>query len=217
MGAHMTSRTVILLTMLSLMITGCAGGAITDAGEVDGTAALEKRLLRQQQKVAQLESQVAALRADRYELRQLLGETKQLIRSLEDTGKLPREKETEFKVVRVGLGFLTTAIDTDGKKGDDAIAAYVYLYDREDFSLRRAGSFRFELFDLSRSEDQVIGVWTYPPEVAAKYWGRFPAGYHFKLPLAGPVGTKQAILKVTFNRPGEKVLNTTRRVAIELP
>ncbi|HUV38234.1 MAG TPA: hypothetical protein VMY39_01410, partial [Planctomycetota bacterium] len=206
------TATVALVSLVTLV------GCTTATGPVDNTLVdrmnnLERENVARQQKITKLEGEVSAMRAERDELRQLL----EAARELNKTGTVPADKPFRFEVQKVELGFLTCAIDLDGKKGDDAIAAYVNLYDQYDTSLKAAGTFRFDVFDLARSKDHVVRSWTFAPEEAAGNWQRFPGCYQFKLPLGGEVRAEKVVLKVSFSRPGKETLTATREVQLELP
>lgn len=214
---------VLVPVILAVALSGCRAPfskpdekviETRDAARMD---LLERESRARQNEVAKLQAEVSSLKGERHELRTLLEEARRTVKSLEESGKAPAEKPFSFEVARVDFSFLTCAIDTDDTRGDDAIAAYVYLYDQFDSSLKAAGHFRFELFDLARPKSHVVESWSLKPEAAARYWQRFPACYQFKLPLAeGPLPEK-AKLKVTFTREGEKALTASREVKIERP
>jgi len=210
----MSRETVVLLLLVGVFAGGCANGL--DEGDTalfERVKRLEEENDARQQTVVKLEGEVAAMRAERDELRHLL----EAARELNKTGAVPAERQFRFEVQKVTLTFLSCAIDLDGKKGDDAIAAYVNLYDQYETSMRAAGTFRFDVFDLARSKDHIIRSWTFEPKVAARSWQRFPGGYQFKLPLGGQVRAKKVVLKVSFSRVGKKTLTATREIDIEQP
>ena len=215
------SRIMLIVFLVLVLVTSGCSWMIPPAREDTVTEKrmkeIERRADRREEEIAKLQSEVQALKAQRYELRNLLKETSEAAASLAQTGEMPADKPLRFEVTTVEFGMLTCAVDEDGKKGDDAIAAYVHLYDQYDFSMKAAGAIRFDLFDLSRAEDQVIQSWSFTPEDAARRWKRFPAGYHFKLPLSGDIGTKDVILKVTFQEAGRKPLTARCSIEVELP
>jgi len=213
----MSGKWVVLLLVLAVMVSGCPNEEAVARYRKQETARrldeLEKTARMRQQKLLALEAELTKLRADRNELKTLLEETKELLKG----GAVPAEKVFRFEPVRVDFSFLTCAIDTDKKKGDDAIAAFVSLYDQFDTGLKAAGSFRFDLFDLARSKDHVIQSWSFTPEEAARWWQRFPACYQFKLPFGGKVGVEEVVLKVTFRQTGKKELTATQKLSVEQP
>ena len=214
----MRDRSAVVLLVLVAAVAGCwttpDRGVGNTAERVDR---LEGQLRERQQASLQLQAEIDAMQAERQELRELLGETREAIQKLMGTGGIPAEQSFGFEVRDVSLGFLTCAIDTDGKKGDDAIAAYVSLQDQYGSSLKAAGHFRLDLFDLSRSKEQIIRSWTFTPQEAAGYWQRFPAGYQFKLPFGQPPQAKKVVLKVTFRQEGKEPLTATRELKVERP
>jgi len=214
----MSREVTLMLLMLVLLVSGCL---FSRPGEVwradDRLEALERESRAREQAILKLQAEVTAISSERYELKQLLEEARSTVKSLKTGGEAPPEQPFRFEAVKVDFGFLTCAIDLDKKKGDDAIAAYVYLYDQYDSSIKAAGAFHFELFDLARKEGHLIQAWSFEPEQAAMYWQRFPACYQFKLPFGGEVTAKKGVLKVAFRRPGKETLTATREVTIELP
>jgi len=211
----MSRKMMIAISIGVLAAAGCttSGGWEDDTTVDNRLKALERENKARQDAIVKLQGEVAALRAEREELRQLLEAAK----VLNTTGGVPAGKPFRFEVEKVGIGFLSCAIDTDGVKGDDAIAAYINLTDQYDTSMKAAGTFRFDVFDLARAKDQIIRSWTFKPEVAAGYWQRFPGCYQFKLPLGGEVRAKKVILKVTFGRTGKEPLTAIRERTVEQP
>ncbi|HUW56970.1 MAG TPA: hypothetical protein VMZ92_10060 [Planctomycetota bacterium] len=216
----MSGRCVVALLLVALVTSGCPDEAAVARYRDEEIARrldeLEKTARLRDQKLLAIEAQVAAVHADKKELEVLLKETKDIVTQLEKQGGVPAEKPFAFEPTRVDFSFLTCAIDTDGKKGDDAIAAYVSLYDQFDTVLKAAGDFHFELFDLARPAGHVIQSWSFKPEEAARWWQRFPACYQFRLPFGGKVLAEKVFLKVTFRQAGKKELTTTRELTVEL-
>jgi hypothetical protein len=197
-----------MLLVFAAFVSGCATSPST-SGPPGNRQTLEKT-------VTELRSELAAVKAERDEMKQLLDQ-RRTVKTLGDNTTVSAEKPFTFEVTKVDFGFLTCGISLQGKKGDDAIAAYVGLYDQFDTPIKAAGHFRFDLFDLARSKDYVVQSWSFEPEGAARYWQRFPACYQFKLALAAEVRVKKVVLKVTFRQAGKKELAATRELTIERP
>jgi hypothetical protein len=192
-------------------LAGC--GAFVSAGkegEKYRIARLEREAQEYQQAIAKLETESAALRTERDDMRRLLAE-----KGIEYTPETVPAKPFSFDVTSVGFSFLTCAVNLDRIKGDDGVAAYVHIYDQFDSSMKAAGAFRFDLFDLAVPENQLIESWSFEPEAAAKFWQDLPGCYRFKLPFTKPVEAKKVMLKVTFHQEGKKDLTATRELPVE--
>jgi hypothetical protein len=193
-----------------LLIAGCTEPQPTETPR-KSVADLERENRARGDAITKLRGELAAVRTERDGLQQALD-------SARKTGTAPQQ--FQFEAAKVELGWLTAAVNLDdnkvtGRRGDNGIAAYVSLYDQFDTSIKTAGSFQLDLFDLERSKDFILQTWSFEPEAAAKYWQRFPACYQFKLPLSSDVYAKKAVLKVTFRRPGKKDLTATKGLTIE--
>ena len=210
----MSPRLVLLLLLLALMTSGCPNVEAVRRARDEEIARrleeLEKTARFRNQKLLTIEAELTRNRSEENRLRDL-------VRALEKRGPVPDKPPYGFVPTRVAFSFLTCAIDQDGKKGDDAIAAYVSIYDQDDSGLKVAGSFRFELFDLARSKDHVIQSWSFTPEEAARYWQKFPPCYQFKLPFGGELRVEEVVLKVTFRQAGKKELTARKELTVELP
>lgn len=199
----------ILLAAALASVPGCIampGKAPSNPGAADPRAENEKIVI--------LEDQLAAAKADR----------NRLARQLDAARKSPdAAKGFAFEVTRIEFGFLTAAVSFDNsakvtdRKYDNGIAAYVNLLDQFDSSLKAAGDFRFDLFDLSRDRNFVIASWSFDAEAAAKYWQRFPGGYQFKLPLPSDLASRKVVLKATFLQPGRSELAATKELTLSRP
>ena len=200
--------TVVLLAAV-VMLCGCIGGAPVSSGSGPHIARLEKELKQERERLAEVRRQIEALRAERTELMEKL---EQAQRDL--TGGKPAA--FRFRPTKVGFGFLTAAVDWDGKPGDDGIQALVRIEDQTRGSIKRAGRFRLELFDLSRDKDQSIEKWTFTPEAAAKYWHGIASGYLFKLSFsAGTPKTKEVTLVVDVELSEGGTFHATRTLRID--
>lgn len=206
----MSARGFVMLLVFAALITGCS-----NSPSASGTAG-DRRA--QDKTVAELRSQLDAVTAERDQTKRLLEEIRAAKPSADNT-TVGGRKPFAFEVTKVEFSFLTCGINLANKKGgaDDAIAAYVDLYDQFDTSMKAAGHFQFDLFDLARSKDYVVQSWSFEPEAAALHWQRFPACYQFKLPLAAEVRATKVVLKVTFRQADGKEFKTTSELKLERP
>lgn len=200
----------ILMLAALAMVIGCEEQQPTGKSAAD----LERESRAKTEKIIKLEDELAVARAERDAVK----------KDLDAARKSPDvEKGFQFVPRKVEFGFLTAAVNLDesgrttDRKYDNAVAAYVGLYDQFDSSLKVAGAFQFDLMDLSKARDFVIAGWTFEPEAAAKHWQKFPGCYQFKLPLPGDLNSRKVTLKVTFRRPGKPDLTATTDLDVERP
>jgi hypothetical protein len=216
----MRATAAVILAAAVMFAFGCQGsqGPGSSGGGKSRLDALEGQVKKDAEQISRMQSELTALKSERYELKVLLAETRAAIEALRSGGVLPGEKAFKFAVTRVGFGFLTSAVSLARTKADDTVVAFAYLYDQYDSAVKRAGAFRFDLLDLARPEGQmVLQTWTFTPEAAAKFWVGFPGGYEFKLPLAESIRGGTRVLKMTFEEEGGKELVATREIKIERP
>ena len=174
------------------LLCGCIGPSARQrsAPEVER---LQQELKRERERLNEVRQQLEVLRAERIKL---MG---QLEESGRDLSALRGGKPAAFRFrpTRVSFGFLSAAVGWDEKPGDDGIQALVRIEDQAGDSIKRAGQFRLELYDLANSKDRAIETWTFTAEAAAEYWRGIPSGYLFKLPFtAGTPKGKEVTLVV---------------------
>jgi hypothetical protein len=85
---------------------------------------------------------------------------------------LPQDRlDKLFTVHGLSLGRLTGGADLDpAKPGDEGIKVYVVPTDDSGESLKAAGSFVIELFDLNKTTDNLVGHWEFSVEQARHNW-----------------------------------------------
>jgi len=74
----------------------------------------------------------------------------------------------------MSFGWLTASVDWDNVGGDDGIQAFLEIEDQSGDSIKRAGAFTIELFDVDNEKGKANRDWTFTPEAAAKYWNSIP-------------------------------------------
>jgi hypothetical protein len=83
----------------------------------------------------------------------------------------PERLDQLFTVHGFTIGRLTGGADLDpARPGDEGLKLYVTPIDKQGDSLKAAGSFEIEAFDLARQESQKIGAWSFPLQDAGKNW-----------------------------------------------
>jgi hypothetical protein len=157
------------------------------------TARESQTIARLKQQVISLEKALADARKESEAVAKLTEEIEEL---KADVARLKKEKarvleaqnlsEKEFVVTKVALGVLTSAVNLDEDPGDDGIQVYLYLLDQSGDPIKRAGSVRLELYDLSRESRIIIDQWELGPDELAKFWSQFLSVYSFRLNWHGP-------------------------------
>lgn len=133
-------------------------------------------------------------------------------------GKPEPETMQDFEVERISLGMLTGAADWDGQPGDDGVIVYLSPLDRSGDTVKRAGDFTFELFDLRQSEHPLVMKWHIAAGEAAGLWEAFPGCYRFKLSWQGASPPPpEPVLKVTFVTLSGREFTETKHLRVKLP
>ncbi len=105
-----------------------------------------------------------------------------------------------FTVHGFNIGRLTGGADLDpAKAGDEGIKVYVTPFDGNGDSLKAAGAFDVELFDLARQGNQKIGDWSFPLTDAGKNWyGSLLNCYVLTCPWQTTPTHDELTVKITF-------------------
>jgi hypothetical protein len=138
------------------------------------------------------------------------------------TPMLPRERiEPLFTVHGIQFGRLTGGADLDrDKPGDEGIKVYVVPTDRDGQTLKAAGSFTVELFDLKREQQQRIGQWEFPLEDSRKNWYGQAMQYNYVLacPWQAAPENSELTLKVKFvDALTQREFENQRVITVALP
>lgn len=136
--------------------------------------------------------------------------------------QLPPERvEQLFTVHAIQFGRLTGGADVDREKaGDEALKVYVVPVDRDGQSLKAAGAFSVELFDLKRESEQRIGRWEFPVEDARKNWNGEAWLYTYVLTCPWQTVPEHAdlTLKVKFvDALTQREFEEQRQVSVKVP
>jgi hypothetical protein len=182
--------------------------------------------------IAQLRREVIALQkalVDARNEKEALARLNEEVEELKaQVARLEREKarilearklaDKEFVVTKVALGVLTSSIDTDGNPGDDGLQVYLYLLDQSGDPIKRAGSARLELYDLSRESRIIIDQWELGPDELAKCWSQFLSVYSVRLKWHGPCpsGGHYVLRGVFIDRHGRE-FKSFREIEITPP
>jgi outer membrane murein-binding lipoprotein Lpp len=133
-------------------------------------------------------------------------------------GKPEAQTMQDFDVEHISLGMLTGSADWDGQPGDDGVIVYLYPLDRSGDTVKRAGDFTFELFDLRHSERPLVMTWHVAAAQAAGLWETFPGCYRFKLAWQGSVPPPpEPVLKATLVTLSGREFSETKQLRVKLP
>ena len=134
----------------------------------------------------------------------------------------PDRIERLFTVHGLELGRLTGAMASDSKhSGDEGLQIYVAPTDAKHDTIKAAGSFVVEAFDLAANGDARVGKWEFPIEQAEKNW--YGEGllytYVLKCPWQhGPPAHSEITIKVRFTDGlTGRVFERQKVVKIHLP
>lgn len=177
-----------------VLVGGCLLPLLVTAGCGSPSKAnieLRKQNAELREQVAQLERQLADQRL-----------TIQAMESQRNTvAVLPDERLEELFVVHdLRLGRLSGGGDTDpDSPGDEALRIVAAPVDAEGHTLKAAGQFVIEVFEVG-DEPQRIGRWEIPAAEARSHWidSGLVYGYLFELPWQQPPATDRLVLRVQF-------------------
>lgn len=113
----------------------------------------------------------------------------------------PEDLEKLFYPEKIAFGTLTGGENYDSKPGDDGVTVYIRPLDRDGDVIKVAGDIRVELFDLSKSSDNLIGRYDIPVDTVRKLWYGKLSTYHYtvKCPwLHGPPQNPEITVRATF-------------------
>ena len=153
---------------MGLLLGGCKQPAETTRPEeilvAQENARLRRQIVEQDQQIAELRRQVAALR-----------------------GLSTESIEHLVHVERIAFGRFTRCEDKDQDGIDDGLVVYLELRDRQGDKIKAAGRVLIELWDLAAAEDdRQLGQWHFGPEEALNHWLPGILADHFKFDLPWP-------------------------------
>lgn len=154
----------------------------------------------------ELRKQNADLRSEIESLRRLREADQATIRALESAQptveRLPAERLAMlFTTHGIALGRLTGGLDQDpDQPGHEALRVVVTPQDEAGHSLKAAGSFVIEAFDLALNGDSRIGQWQFDLTDARQRWygAGLMYGYVFELPWQRRPEHAELTIKVSF-------------------
>ena len=97
--------------------------------------------------------------------------------------------DAAVQIAQVKLGRYSHMADFDkARPGPDGVKVYLYLFDRDNDKIKRAGRIELKVFDLK--EERKLGHWIFDPPRALEHWkAGWPLDcYVFQLPWQEPPG-----------------------------
>lgn len=181
-------RNLAQVVLAGVLLGGCVGVGeeetpqqITEIEELNNRIeVLERIRATQQRRIEELAAEVERLAKEKRELEEALG--------IEKAGAAAEGKEKaglDFDVVEIRFMLPTTAMDWDGKGGDDGISVFIAPIDEEGDAIKRAGSFSFEFYDGDVEGGEPVMRWALEKEDVTRRWVLFPVSYHFRLMWPG--------------------------------
>jgi hypothetical protein len=201
---HSAVKLAILLTSAAMLAAGC--GSPNSANIV-----VRKQNQDLQDKI---DSLTRSHEADQAELKGL----KDRIGTLPT---LPEDRIAKlFTTHGLSLGKLTGGADLDrDKPGDEGFKVYVTPTDAEGDTLKAAGSFVIEAFDLA-SKLPERGKWTFDTDQTRKCWNGSFLSHQYVLtcPWQSPIQHEELTVKVTFrDELTGREFHTQKVIKIKLP
>ena len=194
-----------LAIVLLLGIPGCRGPS-------QANIELRKRIQELEAKIGELER---ARLADRATIQSLQAQRGAL-------PTLPHDRlEQLFTTHGIKLGRLTGGADLDRETpGDEGFRVYVTPVDGSGDTLKAAGSFTVQAFDLSLPENQLVGEWSFDLEQSRKSWhsGGLLYTYVLTCPWESPPTNAELTVRVTFqDELTGRIFTEQRVVRVTLP
>ena len=184
----MNPRHLPLLLLIALSTGGCIFKTPSGAN-----IKLRKQIQTLEGQVAQLKQQRQADQATIRGLAERTGTTKVLE---------PARLDNLFTTHAIRIGRLTGGADLDpSKPGDEGFKVYVNLLDQHGDTLKSAGSFVVEAFDLSNGQSPLLGHWEFPVDKAQDNWHSFLTRYEYVLTCPWQNATPRhpdVTIKLTF-------------------
>jgi hypothetical protein len=166
-----------------------------------------------------LRHQNAKLTAEAQKLREALAERDRQVQTLQGLGEA--RLELLFHVTSIQLGRYTAAADFDGKPGDDGVRVYLSPLDTHNHPLKAAGSVKIQLFDLSRTENNLLAEHFFPVEKISQHWFGAFLSYHYRFDCrwtAGPPKQDEVTVRAVFTDYLTGKQFTTQKVCkVKLP
>jgi len=167
---------VKIVCLLLVLLVGCSSPALTSKSS----------------KKALLDELNARNEQLQDEVRDLQQHTAELSSQLEVLRGMPGDRLRHLvQVAKIELGRFTRPYD-DNKDGlDDGINIYVVLRDRDNDTIKAAGTVEIELWDLAGATDKHrLGHWKFSLEELPRHWLSGLLADHYKFKLPWPAGNR---------------------------
>lgn len=202
-----------MFVLLAAALSGCGTRRATDL--------LEARLRLQEDRLAQLESELAEAQISLDAGRR---ENEALYARLASSGEqvvLPEQAEPLVRATGIRINeWMTGGLDRDGVPGDDLLSAVVVPHDARGNLVKLPGTVEIELRDLSKSADrQSLGAWTFESRESRTHWhdGALASGYLFELPWQSVPESSEIVLHARLTTADGRRFGATATVRITPP
>jgi hypothetical protein len=184
------------------------------------TGVLEAKLRRQGEQIRQFEKELGDASSELKIAQRDADNLREQFASRGEKTLTSEQADSLYRVTSIRINdFLTGGLDKDGDKSHDELNVVIEPKDRDGETVKLAGRFEIELFDMSLSEpERHLGTWTYTIEEARTYWhrGLLGAGFKFQLPWKRLPQNKELLLHARMTTADKRQFDTTSTVRIKL-
>ena len=178
----MSPRLLPLCSLSAVALAGCFAGR----GQTD---LLTARLREQEQRLADVESQLTLKDRELKQARHAEDELRRQIASSTGSGLLPEQSDLLVRVSGIKINsMLTAGVDRDQQTGDDALFVQFAPHDDDGELVKLPGEIEIAVLDPALPEsNRTVAQWTFSPEESRSHWvrGFLGTGYQFTLPWPG--------------------------------
>ena len=207
-------RTAVWIVVLLVAWVALAGCSVRNNADL-----LEARLRRQEDELRRLQTRLQEKEAELTEARR----EAELLRTKLQAKKSPLRSEQIALLAQVDRlkinALLTGGVDRDDQPGDEALSVFLAPQDRQGDVLKVPGTLRLTLYDLSQSDREKIGTWTFTPEEMREHWHRgvLGAGYQFDLSWQKPPASEELLLRAELTVADGRTFQSTAKLRITPP
>lgn len=211
-------RLLAAVLLTASLFSGALLGGCATRGNRD---LLEARLRTQEDRIAQLRSELTQAHQARDVARAEAEQLRTAASSAGERGLLPEQSTALASLQGIRLGeLLTGGLDQDGLPGDDALAMLLVPHDSDGELIKIPGSLEIELLDLTQSDSQrLVGQWSFSADQSAEFWHRgfVGHGYRLVLPWQSVPASDELVVHAKFTTIDGRTFDTTATVTIVPP
>lgn len=194
----------VLLVAWTLLVSGCYQPPKND---------LERELRLREEKIAQLNDQLAAQKATIDELTRRVD----TIRAIK-----PEDLQRVFYPVDIQIDKLSGGYNADDQPGDDGVVVYLRPVDEDGDTLKAAGEIRIQLYDLAADASPLIAEYVITPDEARELWFGMLMTSHYRIRCPWPRGRAPRHPEITIRAAftdylTQRAMTAQRSVTVQLP